>query len=56
MTEMAYSSMSTPPVEAKDDLDELRRRLTDRPLRAPELGQLKPVSSGAAHRDGWIRF
>jgi anti-sigma factor RsiW len=56
MTNMA--SMPTPaaPTQANDDLAVLRQRLTDRPLQAPELGQLKPASSSAAGRDGWIRF
>ena len=57
MTQMAFSTpMSAPPEEEKDDLAELRHRLTDRPLQVPELGQLKPTDSRAAHRDGWIRF
>jgi len=56
MTNMASMPMSTAPTEPNDDLAVLRHRLTDRPLQAPELGQLKPASSGTADRDGWIRF
>ena len=56
MTQMASSPMTSPPVETKDDLAELRHRLTDRPLQVPELGQLKPASTSGAKRDGWIRF
>jgi hypothetical protein len=53
---MASSGSVTPtPAAPTDDLDALRQRLTDRPLQAPQLGQLKAGDrhSGA---DGWIRF
>lgn len=57
MTQMA-SGMTEPsaPAAAADDLVELRRRLLDRPLHVPELGELRPTSSSRAGRDGWIRF
>lgn len=56
MTDMASMPMPAPAAEPPDDLSDLRRRLTDRPLQAPELGPQKPAGAGAARRDGWIRF
>lgn len=57
MTLMASGGTMPPPPEApSDDLTELRRRLDDRPLQIPELGQLKPASGSHANHDGWIRF
>lgn len=57
MTQMASGGAMPPPQEPADnDLVELRRRLTDRPLQIPELGQLKPANSTLASHDGWIRF
>jgi hypothetical protein len=57
MQQMASSTpMTASPGEEKDDLDELRHRLTDRPLDVPQLGQLKAPTAGTTHRDGWIRF
>jgi hypothetical protein len=55
MTKMA-SDMPAPQDTGDDDLTELRRRLIDRPLQVPELGQLKPANSPHPNRDGWIRF
>jgi len=52
MTDMASMPMPAPATEPKDDLADLRHRLTDRPLQAPELGRVKPSD----RRDGWIRF
>lgn len=59
MTQMASgsSTMPTDPAPEDDDLAELRRRLSDRPLQIPELGEPQPTtSSRRAARDGWIRF
>jgi hypothetical protein len=57
MTQMASGgAMPAPQETGNDDLAELRRRLTDRPLQVPELGQLKPATSTRSSRDGWIRF
>lgn len=57
MTQMASGMTEAPsPAAASDDLVELRRRLLDRPLHVPELGELKPTRSSHADRDGWIRF
>lgn len=52
MTDMASMPMPAPATEPKDDLADLRHRLTDRPLQAPELGRVKPSD----RQDGWIRF
>jgi len=57
MTQMASGDASTgAPATAADDLDELRRRLTDRPLQVPQLGELKPANPPRSTREGWIRF
>ncbi len=57
MTQMASGGTMPAPAETEtDDLVELRRRLIDRPLQVPELGQLKPAASPRSKRDGWIRF
>jgi hypothetical protein len=60
MVHMAYgpsgAPMAAPPPDSEDDLSALRQRLMDRPLQAPELGQVKPASSSGGSRDGWIRF
>jgi len=57
MTQMASGGAMPAPAETEtDDLVELRRRLIDRPLQVPELGQLKPAASPRSKRDGWIRF
>jgi hypothetical protein len=46
----------TEPMPASDDLSELRRQLIDRPLQAPQLGELKHSDRSHTGRDGWIRF
>jgi hypothetical protein len=57
MTEMASGgAMPSSPASGDDDLAELRRRLLDRPLQIPELGEQKPTESRRSNRDGWIRF
>jgi hypothetical protein len=57
MTQMASGTMDpTPVVAGNDALTELRRRLIERPLRVPELGELKPTGGDRAGKDGWIRF
>jgi hypothetical protein len=57
MTQMASGTTDPPPVVVGTDaLTELRRRLIERPLRVPELGELKPTGGDRAGKDGWIRF
>jgi hypothetical protein len=57
MTQMASSKAMPPPQEPPDnDLVELRRRLDDRPLQIPELGQLKPATPARSNHEGLIRF
>jgi hypothetical protein len=57
MTQMASGSAeSATTVSTADDLSELRRRLTDRPLHVPQLGEMKPSSSDRSNSSGWIRF
>jgi hypothetical protein len=57
MTQMASGTTDpTPVVAGTDALAELRQRLIARPLRVPELGELKPTGGGRAGKDGWIRF
>lgn len=57
MTLMAQGpAIPTTPEPPDNDLVELRRRLEDRPVQIPELGQLKPATGTHANHDGWIRF
>jgi hypothetical protein len=56
MTQMASSApMPTAPATSSDDLESLRRRLSDRPLQVPQLGQLK-AGDRRSGQDGWLRF
>lgn len=56
MTQMASGTADPDaPAADSDDLSELRRRLTDRPLQVPDLGELKSSRSRSS-RDGWVRF
>jgi putative zinc finger protein len=56
MTQMASGSpMPTAPATSSDDLESLRRRLSDRPLQVPQLGRLK-TGDRRSGQDGWIRF
>jgi hypothetical protein len=57
MTQMASGAgMPASSEKEADDLAELRRRLTDRPLQVPDLGEVKPANSPRSSKDGWIRF
>lgn len=57
MTQMASGDPgSGAPATSSDDLDELRSRLTHRPLQVPQLGELKPANAPRSAREGWIRF
>jgi len=57
MTQMASGEAAVAPASSdSDDLAELRRRLTDRPLQVPELGALKPTGTPRPGQNGWIRF
>ncbi len=56
MTQMASGGDPAVPATPTDDLSELRQHLTNRPLQAPQLGELKNSERPSSGRDGWIRF